>query len=170
MNSRSHPKANSAWPNVADSVRKVMRGNTSKDTVPERTVRSLVHQMGYRYRKNYRALAGTPDLAFIRRRKVIWVHGCFWHSHAGCPLGAAPRSRTDYWLPKLARNKARDLGNSEAMRAMGWQSIVVWECELKDVSAVRAKLRKFLGPRGPSKTDNTLRGRPKSHDLLGRRH
>jgi DNA mismatch endonuclease, patch repair protein len=136
------------WPGIPEATRRVMRGNRSKDTAPERLVRSLAHSMGYRFRTHAPGLPGTPDIAFTARRKAIWVHGCFWHRHDGCRFATTPRTRAEYWLPKLARNVARDAFNADAIREMGWQAIVIWECELKDdLDATRTALRNFLGPR-----------------------
>lgn len=146
MRDRNTLRRRSGWQDVSDAVRRVMQANQSKNTAPERKVRSLAHRLGYRYRTHVRSLPGTPDLVFAARRKVVWVHGCFWHGHQGCPLGTVPRTRTDYWLPKLTRNRIRDAEHTEALQAMGWRSLVIWECELRDAQAVEAKLCNFLGP------------------------
>lgn len=140
--SEKHP----GWHGVSDAVRRVMQANRSKDTRPERSVRSVAHAMGYRFRIHVRGLPGTPDIVFTARRKVVWVHGCFWHGHTGCRFGTAPRTRSEYWVPKLARNKSRDVEHTESLRVMDWQSIVIWECEASEPEVVRAALRAFLGP------------------------
>ena len=116
----------------------------SKDTGPERRVRSMLTALGFRYRLHYSKLPGRPDLAFPGRRKVIWVHGCFWHRHPGCALARLPKSRLDFWKPKLEGNRSRDLRNEAEVRAAGWDTLVVWECELSDESAVVTRLRSFL--------------------------
>ena len=101
----------------------------SKDTTPELRVRSLVHTMGYRYRLHVRTLPGAPDLVFPRRRKVIFVHGCFWHRHR-CKRGRpVPKTRSDYWLPKLEGNRLRDLQHRRQLRKLGWNVMIVWECQ-----------------------------------------
>ena len=124
-----------------------MRAIRSKDTEPEMAVRSVVHGLGYRFRLHRQDLPGTPDLVFPARRKVIFVHGCFWHSHA-CKTGLIPKSNRDFWLPKLRRNKMRDRRNLEVLAQQGWDALVIWQCELKNSSAVSRRVRQFLGPNG----------------------
>lgn len=116
------------------------------DTKPEMLVRRLLHAMGYRYRLHRKDLPGRPDVAFGRRRKAIYVHGCFWHQHddPACKIAHAPKSRLDYWEPKLSRNRARDAASLAAMAEAGWDVLVVWECETKDIDALREKLRAFM--------------------------
>lgn len=116
----------------------------SKNTGPELALRRLVFALGYRYRLHGNALPGKPDLVFAGKRKVIFVHGCFWHRHEGCRKTTTPASNTDYWLPKFARTVARDSETLEALRAIGWSSLVVWECQLKDKDALAARLSEFL--------------------------
>jgi DNA mismatch endonuclease (patch repair protein) len=125
--------------NRSDNMRRIK----SRDTGPEMTVRRLVHSMGYRYRLHRNDLPGKPDLVFPARRKVIFVHGCFWHSH-GCKLSHTPKSNDAYWSPKLARNKVRDEKAQEALLAMGWGVLVIWECQLKDREALNDRLTQFL--------------------------
>jgi DNA mismatch endonuclease (patch repair protein) len=121
-----------------------MRAIRSKNTLPKMAVRSLIHKLGYRFRLHRQDLPGKPDLAFPARRKVIFVNGCFWHSHA-CKTGLIPKSNRDFWLPKLRRNKTRDMKNLEALTQLGWEALVIWQCELKDSSAVRMRVKRFLG-------------------------
>lgn len=117
----------------------------SKDTKPEMLVRRLTHGMGYRYRLHRRDLPGCPDLVFPGRRKVIFVHGCFWHRHGKrCPLTRWPKSKMDFWRPKLEANRARDKRNQRALRALGWDWLVVWECDLGDRESLRMKIKEFL--------------------------
>lgn len=107
-------------------------------------VRRLLTRMGYRYRLHRADLPGKPDIAFVGRRKAIFVHGCFWHGH-DCPRGARmPRANADYWRAKIARNRARDAETGEALARMGWLRLVVWECELRDPAALRRRLDGFL--------------------------
>ena len=101
----------------------------SKDTAPEWTVRRLVHAMGYRYRLHDRRLPGTPDLVFPSRRKVIFVHGCFWHGH-DCPRGFKPKTNADFWASKISKNRARDAQQLSDLTALGWQVLVIWECAI----------------------------------------
>lgn len=127
--------------------RRIMQAVKSRDTGPEMLVRRLLHSMGYRYRLHRRDLPGTPDIAFISRRKAIFVHGCFWHGH-GCPKGRPPKSRLDYWKPKLDGNIERDRRNEEELRSLGWSVLVVWQCETADLDALARRLRGFLGHGG----------------------
>jgi DNA mismatch endonuclease (patch repair protein) len=120
-----------------------MRAIRGKDTLPERTVRSLVHRLGYRFRLHRKDLPGKPDLVFPARRKVIFVHGCFWHSH-DCKSGLIPNSNQEFWLPKLAGNRLRDTRNIEALAEQGWKTLVIWQCELDDRS-LTTRIRRFLG-------------------------
>lgn len=116
----------------------------SKDTKPEMKVRRLVHGMGFRYRLHRKGLPGRPDLVFGPRRKVIFVHGCFWHRHPGCKNARLPKSRRDFWLPKLKKNRQRDLRDVRALKAAGWGVLVVWECELRNIEQLGARVRDFL--------------------------
>lgn len=119
-----------------------------KDTKPELAVRQLLHGMGYRFRLHRRDLPGRPDLSFPSRRKVIYVHGCFWHHHAGCALGHMPATRPEYWAEKFSRNQARDARNLSEIRALSWEALVVWECEVARPAALAERLTGFLGPPG----------------------
>lgn len=116
----------------------------AKDTKPELTVRHLAWALGYRYRLHGRKLAGCPDLVFPARKKVIFVHGCFWHQHKGCKQYRMPRSRLDFWLPKLESNKKRDRINKTTLTKTGWEVLTLWECELKDPDRVSRRIRSFL--------------------------
>ncbi|MBY2937193.1 very short patch repair endonuclease [Rhizobium leguminosarum] len=118
----------------------------AKNTKPELTVRKLVHGMGFRYRLHKKDLPGSPDLAFSSRKKAIFVHGCFWHRHAdsACALARLPKSRREFWGPKLEGNALRDKANEEKLGQLGWISLVVWECELRDQLSVASKIKKFL--------------------------
>lgn len=118
----------------------------SKDMKPEMLVRRMLHRLGYRYRLHRKDLPGKPDVVFGPRRKVIFVHGCFWHQHAdtNCLDGRLPRTRQEYWVPKLERNVARDRRNISALENAGWRVCVVWECEMKDLTTLEKKLRDFL--------------------------
>ena len=122
----------------------IMSKIKSKDTGPEMRVRRLVHSLGYRYRLHKKELPGCPDLVFKKKGKIIFVHGCFWHLHEGCSLNRKPKSHTDYWYPKLEKNKARDLENQRRLKEAGWDVLVVWECETKDVHLLEHKLLNFL--------------------------
>ena len=124
-----------------------MRRIRSQGMKPEITVRRLVHRMGFRYRLHRRELPGKPDLVFPGRRKIIFVHGCFWHQHPDpeCPIAHKPRSNKAYWGPKFRRNVKRDAKNIELLHQQGWSVMVVWECEIKDSRALAKWLCDFLG-------------------------
>lgn len=117
-----------------------------KDTQPEMKVRRLAHGMGYRYRLHRKDLPGRPDLVFSSRRKVIFVHGCFWHRHpdARCKLARLPKSNLSFWQSKLEGNRTRDLENQKKLVEDGWQVLVLWECELRDDSNLGQRIRGFL--------------------------
>ena len=117
----------------------------TKNTAPELVVRRLLHSLGYRYRLHRKDLPGTPDIVLPRLRKAIFVHGCFWHAH-GCRIGQLPKSRLEYWEPKLGRNKTRDAEKSEALRNAGWDVLTLWQCEIKDSTLLDERLRAFLTP------------------------
>ncbi len=117
---------------------------SSKNTKPELIVRSVVWGLGFRYRLHVRDLPGKPDLVFRKHKKAIFVHGCFWHQHSGCQEGRIPGSRSDYWQPKLRRNQDRDLAAQSALKEQGWQSLIIWECELKDSAAMVKRIKQFL--------------------------
>jgi DNA mismatch endonuclease (patch repair protein) len=123
---------------------RTMRAVRSRDTGPELVVRRICHAIGARYRLDDPRYPGRPDLVFPRRRKAIFVHGCFWHGH-DCPSGApAPKANADYWAFKIAGNRARDQRTSEALSALGFSALVVWECEIRDQAALTARLQAFL--------------------------
>ncbi|HXT06943.1 MAG TPA: very short patch repair endonuclease [Roseiarcus sp.] len=122
----------------------IMRAVKSRDTAPERAVRALLREIATGYRLHRADLPGKPDIVYGRRKLAIFVHGCFWHGHA-CARGArAPRDNADYWRAKIARNRARDAANLEKLAALGWRTLVVYECALKDGAALRATLRAAL--------------------------
>ncbi|MDQ8698169.1 very short patch repair endonuclease [Hyphomicrobium sp. LHD-15] len=114
-----------------------------KDTRPELLVRRLAHSLGYRYRLHGSKLPGRPDLVFASRRKIILVHGCFWHGHT-CKRGAPPATNRGFWTAKLKRNQARDLRNIRSLRQDGWRVLVLWECDMADPAKLRRRLRTFL--------------------------
>lgn len=120
-----------------------------KDTGPELKVRRLVHGMGYRYRLHGSKLPGKPDLVFRSRRAVIFVHGCFWHGHPDptCKLARQPKSRLDFWAPKLAANRTRDARNRDALLSAGWRVLELWECQLMKPEKLAEVIREFLGER-----------------------
>jgi len=115
-----------------------------RDTVPEKTVRSAIHRMGYRFRLHVCTLPGNPDIVLPRHRRVVFVHGCFWHGHKGCPRGQRPTSRTEFWDAKLQGNIDRDVKNLRALRHLDWKPLVIWECQTKNPAQLRLKLRQVF--------------------------
>lgn len=118
----------------------------SKNTKPEMIIRKLVHGMGFRYRLHGPLLPGRPDLVFPRRRKVVFVHGCFWHRHPDptCKLARMPKSRLDFWRPKLEGNKLRDERVDQELIDQDWSILTVWECELADLTSLSQRIQSFL--------------------------
>lgn len=122
----------------------IMRSVKSKDSRAEPSVRRLLHRAGFRYRLHVAALPGKPDLVFPARHKAIFIHGCFWHQHKNCQAAQRPASNVEYWEAKLKRNAERDQENRKKLKALGWKTFVVWECELKRPAAVFSALLRFL--------------------------
>ena len=118
-----------------------------RDTKPEMLVRRLTHGMGYRYRLHSRDLPGAPDLVFPSRNKVIFVHGCFWHQHPDpeCKLARLPKSKLDFWAPKLETNRERDERNLDLLAELGWDVLAIWECQTKNREELQARITEFLG-------------------------
>lgn len=133
---------------VSTERSELMRRVRQRDTKPETAVRRLLHKLGYRFRLHRRDLPGTPDIVLPSRRKVILVHGCFWHRHPGCSAASEPRTRAEFWAGKFRDNVARDRRNEAALGALGWTVLTVWSCELKDIEGLTQRLEAFLGPPG----------------------
>ena len=123
---------------------RIMAKVRGENTSPERLVRSLIHKMGYRFRLNVKDLPGKPDIVLKKHKKVIFVHGCFWHQHEGCPHAARPSSNTEYWNKKLDRNMIRDREHMHKLEYLGWNVLIVWECETRDREKLIDKLKVFL--------------------------
>ena len=123
---------------------RIMRAVKGTDTAPEMTVRRLIHGMGFRFRLHRKDLPGKPDIVLPRLHRVVFVNGCFWHGH-DCARGArAPKANAEYWRAKIARNSERDAANIATLKATGWRTEVVWECELKELEKMKTRLRRFL--------------------------
>ncbi len=123
---------------------KCMSRIRGKDTDPERKVRSIVHQLGFRFRLHVKDLPGSPDIVLPRLHKVIFVHGCFWHLHK-CRYGrVTPATNSDFWKTKREGNRKRDLKTRRLLKNAGWRILVVWECELKDLDKMRTQIQTFL--------------------------
>jgi DNA mismatch endonuclease (patch repair protein) len=123
----------------------VMRRVRGRDTTPEMILRRLLRTMGHGYRLNRRDLPGSPDVVMAGRRLAIFVHGCFWHGH-DCKRGdRQPKSNSAYWTAKIQRTRDRDRGALKALEGLGWRTLVIWECEMKDMGVLRARLSAVLG-------------------------
>ncbi len=122
----------------------MMAGIKGKNTKPEMVVRKLVHAMGFRYRLHRKDLPGSPDLVVPRLKKVIFVHGCFWHRHPGCRFAYTPKSNARFWLDKLEGNTRRDALVLKALDGLGWDVLIVWGCEVGDLPALARRVRSFL--------------------------
>lgn len=116
-----------------------------KDTKPEMVVRRIAHRLGFRFRLHRSDLPGSPDLVFPGRRKVVFVHGCYWHRHPGCRLAYQPKSNVEFWTEKFAANVARDQKALQELRNQGWDTLVIWECDAKDSGLVASRLSTYLG-------------------------
>ena len=118
----------------------------SKDTAPEMIVRKLIFSKGYRYRLHRKDLPGKPDIVMPSKKKIVFVHGCFWHQHSDpqCKIARMPKTRTEYWIPKLKRNTERDIDHKKLLHSQGWRVLVVWECETYDFEKLSSKLDRFL--------------------------
>lgn len=129
---------------VTKAIRsKIMASVHTRDTGAEKTVRSMVHRLGYRYSLARKDLPGRPDLVFVSRHKVIFVHGCFWHGHS-CRYGRLPKSRIPYWKPKIQTNRVRDRRQVKELKKAGWSVIIIWQCQLKKKEALQARIERFL--------------------------
>ncbi|WP_298015879.1 very short patch repair endonuclease [uncultured Parasphingopyxis sp.] len=126
-----------------ESRSRLMSRIGSRDTAPELIVRKLLYRLGYRYRLHHKGLPGKPDIVFAGRKKAIFVHGCYWHGH-GCKIGKLPKSRLDYWQPKIERNRQRDGEKREALENMGWTVLEVWQCETRNMRTLQDILQDFL--------------------------
>lgn len=122
-----------------------MQSVGQKNTGPEIAIRRALHRLGYRFRLHARSLPGRPDIVFPSRQKVIFVHGCFWHGH-DCSKGRLPKSRPEYWIPKIEANKNRDERTVNELKKAGWESLVIWQCEVAQLDEAMATVVRFLGP------------------------
>ena len=122
----------------------IMARVRSKNSRPEMLVRKIVFALGHRYRLHARSLPGCPDLVFRSKRKVIFVHGCFWHRHANCALARMPKSRLDFWTTKLEGNQKRDQRSKRALLRKGWKVLTIWECQLRDAVRLESRIKRFL--------------------------
>jgi DNA mismatch endonuclease (patch repair protein) len=129
---------------VSPEIRsRIMSAVHTRNTTPEMSVRRIVHKMGYRFRLHVSSLPGKPDLVFAGKRKLIFVHGCFWHGH-NCKYGQLPKTKTEYWAAKIAKNKSRDRIQCQRLRKLGWDVLVVWQCSLKNQPVIQKRIERFL--------------------------
>ena len=117
---------------------------SGKNTKPEIVVRSLLHKMGYRFRLHRKDLPGNPDITLPKYKKIIFVHGCFWHGHPGCSRSKRPATNQKFWSEKLDKNIERDKVSVNALSQLGWEILTVWSCEVKDTNKLKIKLLSFL--------------------------
>lgn len=132
---------------------RIMKSVGTANTGPEIVVRRALHKLGYRFRLHSKDLPGRPDIVLPRFRTAIFVHGCFWHGHK-CPKGRPPKSRKEYWIPKILGNKARDRRNMKTLDVLGWKHVIVWECETRDITLLRRLLISSLGRFKKKKADS----------------
>ena len=131
---------------VSPEIRsRIMASVRSKGTKPEMAVRRALHRLGYRYRLHRKDLPGRPDLTFVSRKKVLFINGCFWHLHPGCSRARIPVSNQEFWTRKLQRNRSRDADNIASLRKLGWDTMTVWQCELRDLDSALNRIVLFLG-------------------------
>lgn len=116
----------------------------SRDTTPERSVRSVLHRLGYRFRLHVKNLPGHPDIVLPRHKTVVLVHGCFWHRHSRCRFAYTPKTRRAFWLRKFEENKTRDMRTRKHLKKLGWKIVTVWECQTDDMKFLSTKLRRLL--------------------------
>lgn len=133
----------------------IMARIKGKNTTPEMRVRRLLHAMGFRYSLHRAKLPGKPDIVLTRHHKVIFIHGCFWHCHTGCPRAAMPTSNVQFWHRKLTGNKNRDQRVRRELRKNGWKVLVIWQCQLKNIDSLTRRLLRFLGVQ-PSQLDASV--------------
>lgn len=134
---------------------KRMKAVRTKNTHPEVVVRKILHSIGLRFRLNRKDLPGSPDVVLPKHETIIFIHGCYWHRHPGCRYATTPKTNQAFWLPKFQRNVERDARKEDALRALGWRVLIVWECETRDKATLEARLRKEfeLPPAPPTPED-----------------
>ncbi len=132
------------YENVAPATSIRMQAVRGRNTEPELKVRKILHALGYRFRLHRKNLPGTPDIVLPKYRKLVLVHGCFWHGHEGCPRATRPKRNVDAWNAKIEGNKARDQSNVCALQSLGWGVLIIWECEIRELAKTADRLRSFL--------------------------
>lgn len=140
---------------IDEQARSRMMGRIrGKDTKPEMAVRRLAHRLGFRFRLHRRDLPGSPDLVFPGRKKVVFVHGCYWHRHPGCRMAYEPKSNVAFWTEKFAKNVARDEKALADLKNQGWDTLVIWECEVENLALIASRLSAYLGRSDNRRSDN----------------
>ena len=129
---------------VSEQRSRNMSAIKSKNTKPEITVRKLLHSMGYRFRLHRKDLPGSPDIVLPKYKTVIFVHGCFWHRHENCKYASNPKTRKEFWENKFKTNVKRDKEIQEKIKNIGWKSVVIWECEVRNIESIEEKIKRFL--------------------------
>ena len=129
---------------VSEQRSRNMSAIKSKNTKPEIAVRKLLHSMGYRFRLHRKDLPGSPDIVLPKYKTVIFVHGCFWHRHENCKYASTPKTRKEFWKNKFKANLKRDTEVQEKIKNIGWQSVVIWECDTRNISFIKKRLRNYL--------------------------
>lgn len=127
-----------------DDRSRIMSKISCKDTKPEILVRRILHKMGFRYRLHVNDLPGTPDIVLPRHKKIIFVHGCFWHGHEGCNRSKRPKTNVDFWNQKIDGNIERDEKTKEELEEMGWKVLVIWQCQTRDLESLEQIILKFM--------------------------
>jgi|ERR1041384_8821713 DNA mismatch endonuclease (patch repair protein) len=129
-----------------DERSRIMSRVKGKNTQPEKIVRTLLHSLGYRFRLHRKDLPGNPDIVLPRHKRVIFVHGCFWHGHEGCPRAARPTTNVDFWNRKIDGNIKRDKKVRKELRSLDWEILIIWQCQTRSTDALRMRIEKFLKP------------------------
>lgn len=134
----------------------IMSRISGKDTKPEIVVRSLLHRMGYRFRLHKQSMPGRPDIILPKHKKVIFVHGCFWHGHKDCPRSKKPSTNVEFWNKKIDGNIERDKKNIKSLENLGWETLILWTCEIKNQDVLKHKLISFMDTRKLNRAENEL--------------
>lgn len=137
-------KSKLGYANVASTTRLRMKAVRGRDTEPEMRVRQTLHAMGCRFRLQRKDLPATPDVVLPRHRKIVLIHGCFWHGHQGCKRATLPVNNANTWQEKIRVNQQRDQRNVKDLRKLGWDVLIIWECETRDLALLGSRLQHFI--------------------------
>jgi DNA mismatch endonuclease (patch repair protein) len=154
----------------SENMRRIRSHDTSPELIVRRLMRRFTWHVGVRYRLNWSKLPGKPDIAVTTQRKAVFIHGCFWHQHTKCRHGRLPKSRLEYWEPKLARNQSRDRTVKRSLSKLGWRILTIWECDVDDLERLEKRLKKFaaLPPKRSSLKSRTVSSTVRQSQSLGR--